>query len=97
MSVDGHSVGGSTHMFIYSPDQNRHLFDVAYAMFFRKETWETVLKDLWKENTWCRPPLTATEVKTIVANARIWVGGDENDPAFQRILERIRFASMSNL
>ncbi len=77
-------------MFIFSPNQNRHLFSVAYAMFFRGELWETVLREVWNENSWCRPPLTATEVKTIVANARRWVGGDL-DGAIQ---EQIRFARL---
>ncbi len=83
-------------MFIFS-NQNQHLFDVAYTMFLREEGSETVLREVWKENSWCRPRLTATEVKTVVVNARRWVGGDENDPEFQRILERIRFASMPEL
>jgi len=83
-------------MFIFS-NQNQHLFDVAYAMFFRGETSDTVLREVWKENSWCRPPLTATEVRTIIVNARKWVGGDENDAEFQRILDRVRFASMPEL
>ncbi len=81
-------------MFIFSPNQNQHLFDVAYAMFARGEHWEQVLKEVWIENTWCRPSLTATEVKTVVVNARRYVGGDENNPGFQQLLDRIRFAKL---
>jgi hypothetical protein len=81
-------------MFIYSPNQNQHLFDVAYAMFMRGEGSDTVLREICIENTWCRPPLSASEVNGIVANARKWVGGDQDDPAFAALLERIRFAHL---
>jgi hypothetical protein len=81
-------------MFIFT-NQNRHLFDVAYAMFMRGEWFGAVLREVWKENSWCRPPLTTTEVKTVVVNARRYVGGDENNPEFQQLLDRIRFARLT--
>lgn len=87
-------------MFIFS-NQNQHLFDVAYAIMcrewlrsdeagYKSDTFlYYVLREVEIENGWCRPPLTATEVKGIVANAAKWFGFG---PVEQ---DKIRFARTS--
>lgn len=82
-------------MFIFR-NQNQYLFDVAYAIMSRRD-WAMsdeiflagVLDKVLIENTWCRPPLTRTEVKGIVANAAKWAG---YGPVEQ---DRLRFARTS--
>jgi hypothetical protein len=84
-------------MFIFAPNQNEHLFRVAYAIMIqrgKRGMWDmiddcflaVVLHDVLIENTWCRPPLTRTEVKGIVANAAKWAGYGQVEQ------DRIRFA-----
>ena len=55
--------------------RNDTLFRVACAMFGRSESYETVLKEITKENTWCKDesgrvaPLPDKEIRTIVDSA----------------------------
>jgi len=55
--------------FILEGSRNDTLFSIASAMFGRGESYATVLREVLKQNTWCKPPLADREVRGIVDSA----------------------------
>lgn len=56
--------------FIYEGSRNDKLYRIACAMFGRGDDYATVLKEVLKENTWCKPaPLPEREVRRTVDSA----------------------------
>src|SRR5258705_10878336 len=56
-------------MFYFEGSRNNRLYQIACAMFGRGESLESVRKEIQKENTWCKPPLDAKEIGSIVKSA----------------------------
>jgi len=56
-------------MFYFEGRRNDTLFKIASAMFGRGESYERVLREITKENTYCKPPLGDGEVRGIVDSA----------------------------
>ena len=62
-------------MFYLEGSRNARLYKLAYAMFCRGESYDAVLKEVLKENTFCkdkngkRDPLPVKEIRTLVQSA----------------------------
>jgi hypothetical protein len=56
-------------MYYLEGSRNDKLFRIACAMFGRGCSYKCVEQELEKENRWCKPPLPANEIRTIIRSA----------------------------